>query len=242
MDTSILEDIGLTGAEIKVFLSLLELGSSTAGKVVEKSGLQNAVVHRAFHSLIEKGLVTYVLEGKIKHYQAIEPKLLLNFLEEKKARLEKILPELEAKRKLQKEKPKATIFQGTRGIKELLYLMLETDSKEYFAYGGPQKAHDLLGDFFWEAFHKKRIIKKIKAKLIFHSSLKWWAKELNKYKLTEVRTTEKDFEELTETIICGSRVAIIIYLDKPFGFLIEENLASKSYKKFFEILWKTATP
>ena len=82
MDTSILEDIGLTGAEIKVFLTLLELGTSTAGKVVEKSGLQNAVVHRAFHSLAEKGLITYVKEGKIKHYQTIEPKQLLNFLEE----------------------------------------------------------------------------------------------------------------------------------------------------------------
>ena len=57
MDNSILEDLGLTGAEIKVFISLLELGSSTAGKVVEKSGLQNAVVHRAFHSLAEKGLL-----------------------------------------------------------------------------------------------------------------------------------------------------------------------------------------
>ena len=92
MDTSILEDIGLTGAEIKVFIALLELGSSTAGNVVEKSGLQNAVVHRAFHSLAEKGLITFVFEGKIKQYQAIEPKLLLNFIDEKKSRIEKILP------------------------------------------------------------------------------------------------------------------------------------------------------
>lgn len=232
-----MEDIGLTGAEIKVFLTLLELGSSTAGKVVEKSSLQNAVVHRAFHSLIEKGLITYIIEGKIRHYQAIEPKLLLNFLDEKKARLEKILPELEIKRKLAKEKPSATIFQGIRGIKELLNLMLDTNSKEYFAYGGPQKAHELLGDFFWEAFHKKRIEKKIKAKLIFHSSLQWWAKKLNKFPLTVVRTTPKDFEELTETIICGKRVAIIIYLDQPFGFLIEEPLAANSYKKFFKLIW-----
>ncbi|HAG51922.1 MAG TPA: hypothetical protein DCL42_11400 [Deltaproteobacteria bacterium] len=140
MDTSILEDIGLTGAEIKVFMTLLELGSSSAGKVVEKSGLQNAVVHRAFHSLAEKGLITYVFEGKIKQYQAIEPKLLLSFLDDKKARLEKILPELDAKRSLQKEKPKATIFQGIRGIKELFNLMLETDEKEYVSYGGAQKA------------------------------------------------------------------------------------------------------
>jgi len=43
MDTSILENIGLTGAEIKVFLALLELGSSTAGKIVEKSGPKEKV-------------------------------------------------------------------------------------------------------------------------------------------------------------------------------------------------------
>lgn len=240
MDTSILEDIGLTGSEIKIFITLLELGSSTAGRIVEKSGLQNAVVHRTFHSLIEKGLITYVYEGKIKSYQAIEPKLLLDFLDEKKLKLEKLLPELEAKRRHQEEKPRATIFKGKRGIKELLNLMLETDSKEYLAYGGPIKSHELLEDFFWEGFHRKRIKKKIEAKLIFHSSLKSWANELNKkYSLTRVKTTETDFEELTETIICGSRIAIIIYLDEPFGFLIDENLAAKSYKNFFNILWKT---
>ena len=241
MDTQILEDIGLTGSEIKVFLTLLELGSSTAGKVVGKSGLQNAVVHRAFHSLIEKGLITYVFEGKIKQYQSIEPKLLLNFIDEKKQKLEKLLPELEAKRKLQKEKPKARIFQGIRGVKELLNLMLDSNSKEYLAYGGPQKAHELLEDFFWESIHRKRISKKIKAKLIFHPSLKWWGKKLNRFKLTEIKTTKKDFEELTETIICGNRIAIIIYLDKPFGFLIEDEMVAISYTNFFEMLWKTAT-
>jgi len=240
MDTSILEDLGLTGAEIKVFLSLLELGSSMAGEVVEKSGLQNAVVHRAFHSLAEKGLITYVQEGKTRRYQSIDPKQLINFLEEKKARLQKLLPELEAKRDLVKQKPQASIFQGVRGIKELLNLMLETNSRDYFAYGGPQKAHELLNDIFWENFHKKRIKKEIKAQLIFHSSLKWWAKDLNRLSLTKVRTTEKDFEELTETVICGERVGIIVYLDRPFGFLIEEKTASRSYKKFFDLLWKIA--
>lgn len=241
MDTSILEDIGLTGAEIKVFLTLLELGSSNAGKVVEKSGLQNAVVHRAFHSLAEKGLISYVQVGKIKQYQSIEPKQLLNFLDEKRARLQKILPELEEKTKESEEKPQAILFQGVRGVKELINLMIDTSSKEYNAYGGPQKAHDLLGDFFWENFHKKRLKNGIKAKLLFHYSLKWWADELNnKFKLTKVKTTKRNFEELTETIVCGNKVAILVYLDKPFGFLIKEKLAAESYRRFFELIWKQA--
>ena len=45
MDTAILEDIGLTNAEIKVYLSLLELGTATAGPIIEKSCLQSSVVH-----------------------------------------------------------------------------------------------------------------------------------------------------------------------------------------------------
>jgi hypothetical protein len=38
-------------------------------------------------------------------------------------------------------------------------------------------------------------------------------------------------------MVCGNRVGIIIWLDKPFGFLIEEELAARSYRKFFEALW-----
>lgn len=238
MDTSILEDIGLTGAEIKVFITLLELGSSNAGKVVDKSGLQNAVVHRAFHSLAEKGLITYVLEGRIKQYQAIEPKLLLNFLDEKKARLKQLLPELEIKQQMAKARPQATIFQGIRGIKELINLMLETDAKEYSIFGGAKISNDMLGEHFWAQFHNKRIEKNIHGRLLFHNSLKEWGEQLTKKKLTDVRYTAQGFEELTETLICGDRVAIILYTEKPFGFLIEESAAADSYRKFFELLWQ----
>jgi len=240
MDTQILQDLGLTGAEIKVFITSLELGPTPAGPIVEKSGLQNAVVHRALHALIEKGLITYILEGKKKIYSAVSPNQLLNYIEEKKDQLKKILPELIAKQKTISSKPKASLFQGLRGIKELIHSMLDTTSKDYRAFGGPKKAHDLLGDHFWANFHLKRIEKHIKAKLIFHSSLTSWAAQLNKRRLTTVKLTAQDFEELTETIICGNKVAIILYLEKPYGFLIEEKIAANSYREFFNLLWKTA--
>ena len=242
MDPSILEDIGLTHAEIKVYLTMLELGSSSAGPILEKSGLHNSVVHRNLDRLIEKGLVTFVLEGKKKFYQATDPKLLLDFIDEKKERIEKILPELLQKQKLAKEKPKAVIYKGKRGIKELLYTIISQKNIPYSAYGGPKKAEDLLGTYFWEGYHNRRIKNKLNAKLIFHESLRKWGEYINKKNLTTVRFTPKEFEELTETIICGNKVGIIIYLDEPYGFLIEEEIAAKSYKKFFDILWKTTIP
>src|SRR3989344_4562847 len=94
MDTKILEDIGLSNAEIKVYLTLLELGTSTAGPILEKSGLQNSVVHMALNKLIERGFVTFVKEGKRNHYQATNPKHIIDFINEKKERFEELLPTL----------------------------------------------------------------------------------------------------------------------------------------------------
>ena len=88
MDISILEDLGLTQAETKVYLALLELGSSTAGPILEKSGLQNSVVHRALNSLIAKGLINFVSEGKRKIYQATNPEKIIEATDKTKAVIE----------------------------------------------------------------------------------------------------------------------------------------------------------
>jgi len=240
MDTAILEDIGLTGAEIKVFLAMIDLGSASAGEIIRESGLQSGVVHRSFHTLSDKGLITYIMIGKNKQYQAIEPELLLTYIDEKRAKIESLLPELKARAINTKNKPQVTMYQGIRGTKELLHHMLDTDSKEYIAYGGNETNTKLYGDFFWENFHMIRRNKGINAKLIFHESIKHWKPILNKHELTEVRITKNIFEQMTETVICGNRVAILVYLPKPFGVLIDEKLAANSYKQFFEILWKQA--
>ncbi|MEK6887971.1 MAG: helix-turn-helix domain-containing protein, partial [Candidatus Aenigmatarchaeota archaeon] len=65
MDVSALEGIGLTNAEIKVYLALLELGATKTGLLIEKSGLQSSVVYSALARLMEKGLVSSIKEGKM---------------------------------------------------------------------------------------------------------------------------------------------------------------------------------
>ena len=62
MDTDIFEDLGLTRTEIKIYLTLLETGSCTAGTILERSRLPNSTVHRDLNSLIERGLVNYILD------------------------------------------------------------------------------------------------------------------------------------------------------------------------------------
>lgn len=242
MDISILEDLGLTQAEIKIYLALLELGSSTAGAILEKSKLQNSVVHRGLNSLIEKGLISFILDGKRKIYQAIDPENFFNFIEDKKRKFEQILPELKKKQKLAKKEEQATIFRGKRGINELYNTLLNSRGKEYNTFGGGTRVtYDIMGETWWKNLHAKRISKKIKCRQVFDETIRKFGEELNKKPLTKIRFLSKKFEQLQETVIIGNYVGIAIFTEHPYGLLIKDKIVADGYRKQFELLWKTAT-
>ena len=110
MGTEILEDIGLTKGEIKVYLALLELGSSTAGAVLNKANIQNSVFHFCVNRLMEKGLVSYVRKGKVRIYKAVDPDNLLIYITDKKREIEELLPELKSRQRISKEKQMCTFL------------------------------------------------------------------------------------------------------------------------------------
>jgi sugar-specific transcriptional regulator TrmB len=241
MDTSILEDLGLTNAEIKVYMALLELGNTTAGPILEKSGVQNSVVHRALNSLIGKGLISYIMEGRRKVYQATDPENFLDFIDDKESRFLQLLPELKKKQAFAREKKQATIFNGKKGINEIYNRLLSSGGKEYNTFGGGKRVtYDVMGDTWWKNLHAKRIAKKIPCRQVFDETIRRFGEELNKKPITHIRFLSQDFEQLQETVIIGSMVAIVIFTENPYGLLIEDKSVVDGYRKYFELLWKKA--
>ncbi|MFA6461271.1 MAG: helix-turn-helix domain-containing protein [Candidatus Woesearchaeota archaeon] len=241
MDTSILEDLGLTPAEIKIYLTLLELGSSSAGKIIEKSKLQNSVTHRALNSLIEKGLISFVQEGKRRIYQATDPENFHQFMDEKKVRFDQILPELKQRQGFSKQKENALVFKGIRGIKEIYSLLISTKAKEYNTFGGGKRVtYEVMGETWWKNMHTRRIANKLPARQIFDETIRKFGVELNKQSLSQVKFLPQQFEQLTETVIVGNKVGIIVFTENPYGFLIEDKVVADSYRKQFELMWKIA--
>jgi len=251
MDTEILEDLGLTQAEIKVYLALLELGTCTAGPILEKSGLQNSVVHRALNTLIEKSLINYVHEGKRKVYQATNPEYFFNFIEDKKKHFEQILPELKKRQKQSEKRETATIYKGIRGIKEVYSIMIAQKTKEdkkehkkneYNTFGGGYPCEKLMGTTWWLNLHARRIANKLPARQVFDETVRKIGNVINKKPLSRVRFISKDFYQAQEIIIVGNKVAIAVFAEHPYAFLIQDTLVADSYRKYFELLWKIAKP
>ncbi|TKJ17608.1 hypothetical protein CEE44_03680 [Candidatus Woesearchaeota archaeon B3_Woes] len=242
MDTSILEDLGLTHAEIKVYLALLELGSSSAGSILEKSGLQNSVVHRALNSIIDKGLISYILEGKKKIYQATNPENFHDFINDKIKRFDEILPELKRKQQISKAISFAEVFKGKRGINQLYTTLLNSGGKEYNTFGGGSEVtYDVMGESWWKNLHVKRISKKISCRQVFDETIRGFGNELNKKPLTKIRFLSKEYAQLQETVIIGEYVGIAIFTENPYGVLIKDKAVAEGYRKQFEILWNKAT-
>ncbi len=240
MDPSILEDIGLTNAEIKVYLALLALGQSTAGPIIEKSGLQSSVVYMTFQKLLDKGFLSTVKEGKRTYYQSSDPKHILEYIDEKKERFESLLPELLVAQTLAKNKSEATLFQGIRGVKELFLELLDAGGKEHHTFGSSVKSL-MIGDAWWVSYHAKRAKRGIYAKLLFNESLKKWdAAQKYRHDNLEVRYHKAGFEPLTETIIRNDKVGIIIWTDKSIGILIHSKEAADSYDKYWKFLWDSS--
>ena len=80
----LLEEIGLSKNEIKIYLILLKLGSTTTGAIIKQTGIHNSKVYDGLERLSNKGLVTHVVVANTKHFTAVNPERLLDFLEDKK--------------------------------------------------------------------------------------------------------------------------------------------------------------
>ncbi|MCI0503662.1 hypothetical protein L0Y65_03025 [Candidatus Micrarchaeota archaeon] len=241
MDTAILEDLGLTGAEIKVYISLLELGSSGASAVMLRSRLQNSVVHRALNSLIDKGLISFIMEGNRKVYQATGPDYFYSFIDSKRRKFDEIFPDLKKRQESSRSKTEATIYRGKRGISEIYGRLLNSGGGEYQTFGGGKRVtYEVMGAQWWTSLHTRRISKKIRARQVFDETIRDFGEALNRRPLSRVRFLSQDFEQLTETVIIGEYVAIVMFTEEPYGLLIKDPVVVESYRKYFSILWEKA--
>ena len=240
MDTSVLEDIGLSSTEIKVFLTLLKSGESKAGGVIKKSGLHSSSVYNAINSLKKKGVVSYVKESQIKYYKAADPEVIFDYIDLKKREYEKMLPKLKAYQQ-QKDEESAQIFRTYRGMKTIISELLKNTEKGdtllVFSIENLEE-YKLARSNVYTPTKKLVSEKKVKMRGIFHENLREPRK-----KGTIMKKRYVDFSMIPNTMVINDKIAIISWKEnEPFGVLIHSKNMAKSYADFFDYMLKTGKP
>jgi sugar-specific transcriptional regulator TrmB len=244
-----LKSVGFTDAEVKVFLALLELGSSTVTQIVEKSNTTSSKIYELLDKLIKKGLVSQVIKGGRRYYEPAPPKRILEYLKEKKQELEdqvkevkEILPQLEIKYNLAKEVAEVSVYKGMKGIETIFSIIRDACNKgdEYYVYGAGSGVNETQKIFLLK-HHKLRIKKGIKLKILFSKDVENITKPYEDMKLTEVKHMEPELMGPTQTMIVKDYAITILWKKDPVGIVVQNKDIAQSYKKYFDYLWSQDT-
>ena len=244
MKEHLLEEIGLTKGESKVYLTLLKIGETTTGKIIEEAQISAGKVYQILDKLIKKGLGSYIVKNKTKYFSASHPNRILDLLYEKEEEIKnkeeeirQILPDLIKTYELERKSNETTLFKGLKGIQTAIFELLDNSREEIYAMG-ITTSKDEKFNILWEKWHKEREKRKIKCKCLFSEINKEYPKKLKKIKFTEIKT----IAGITPSAITISKEYVLIqtYKEDVECLLIKNENITQSFKTFFKTMWDSA--
>jgi len=245
MELRTLESIGLTEGESKVYMALLELGLTTTGPIVQRSGISASKVYDILGRLAKKGLVSHIMKGETKHFRAADPSRILDYVDQKAAEIAQqrklvvdVLPQLIRKRRLSEQEQEAEIYEGVRGIRTVLKGILEelNPNGSYDVFGASGLMREVMGSFFREWQRKKKEYG-IRSRIIFDENVQNNKKLLEEY-VGEKKFIPHDYYSPTDTFIYNDKITMFMWTaDPPIAVVIKNKDTAEGYKNYFNSFW-----
>ena len=244
METKILKKLGLTDNEIKIYIFLLKRGDSTTGPIIKETKIANSRVYESLNSLIEKGFATYNIQKDGKHFQASDPKILLEKEEEIEEKIRELIPQLDFLKISEKSKTATAIYEGFEGFKTAFRKIIEDCPRGSTIYimGFPESNEELESlRTFLANINLKSASKKQKLKIILEKSAKkTLGKDREKEKYTEVKYMPDGYISPAAMDIFEDYVYLFLWEEKPYVFMIKNKKIAETFKNYHNFLWKIA--
>lgn len=246
--SAILAPLGLSGADSKVYLALLEIGAQPASVIARKAGLKRGHTYNVLAELTRMGLVQEFEKRSVRYFSPAEPQTLLSILKHRqdeldmeKRRLLELLPDLERIKNPLSVRPKVRFFQGISGIKEIYEETISVPGETLYAIGDfehffPMENSRELNDWMWK-YSARRAKKGI-----------WYFGILNKSRTSDMayktRVAQKRKLKMlqgadlsVEVNIIGDKVAIVSSSKDMVGLIIEDKPTADTLRNFHKALW-----
>ena len=225
-------EAGLTTNEAKVYLAMLSLGSASANSIAKKSGVHRVNTYDIIERLLLKGLVSSVVKGTKKYYEASSPKELLSILQKKEALIKEALPELLLDFEMRKEKQDVFVFKGVEGVMTAYNMMLE-EGKDLYALGGQGLNRTYLKHRHVQ-WDKERKQKGMKVYALYYESVRGQKMGDETW---QVRYLPDEFKSPVMIDICGDLVIALLATTDITAIVIKNKDIADGYRKHFQFMW-----
>jgi HTH-type transcriptional regulator, sugar sensing transcriptional regulator len=237
----LIDTVGLSEKEVQIYLALLALGEATVIEISNKTKIKRTTVYNLIPGMIQSGFIKTAINKKRRIFFVEDVRTLKLRLEEKKRKIDVLLPELQAMHNIIPIKPKIIYYEGEEGMKDL-YMDTLNCSKAgdvIYAYTGMSKFYDVFPKDFADYYIAERVKRKIRVQVIAPKTpaavdwLKTAPQTLREIKLID----DPRFTFKADTEIYGNKVALISYKENFMGVIIESKEICDMQKSAFELMW-----
>ncbi len=261
----LLEHIGLSSNEAKVYLALLKYKKATVTKLAKEAHINRTTAYDVLEYLNKKGLVLKYVDNKKTGFTIDSPKRLKAWIKAKeqgvkkeKQILDSGFSDIEYLFKATPQAPRVQYFHGNNQIDNFFNDILETHPPVTFGYASSSLMLEKLSmgafdekyvrHFARERFRKnipgKYIVQKADRDTVSNYLKKYYGKYVKKNPeiiRARILPHEDGKHFLNEMNIYGNKTSISHLGGEFFGVIIESEDVANTQRIVFESLWKTLT-
>ncbi|MBI4980073.1 helix-turn-helix domain-containing protein [Candidatus Woesearchaeota archaeon] len=245
----LLQEIGLTKGEIKVYSFLLQHGPRTKTPIVLASGISGSKIYEVLERLREKGLVSETVKDGARHFDATSPLKLKDYLHHKKENIAKaesalkgILPSLLQMKKVTPLYPDISVSYGWEGLSAVYEELLERTKRrgKVYVIGASTGKNILMTELFFTRYGKKATERNIKIFVLFNTSARKYAQRIEQKIGMNYQKKFLFHKTPTEVTTSGEVTLITIFHEEPTVIKIVNKETANSFRQYFLALWELA--
>lgn len=237
---NVLNNIGLTPKESRVYLATLELGPSPASDIALRAKLNRISTYDILKKLIKRGFISTYNRKSVKYFIATEPDAIRHEVRQKYLDLKEALPEL---RRLHGTTyiPRIRYYEGREGIKKV-YADTLTAKTEILNYADSKSIRE-----FWPNYDEEYVGERVKKRIYLRgiAPLDEYGEKVaseNEKKYREIRLVKAGpYSFANEINIYDDKVSIVSFgKNEVVGMVIESPEIANTQRAIFMMAWEFA--
>src|SRR3989338_2696313 len=195
-----------------MFMANLGSSASTVSNISKRAEIKRSTAYQYIESLIQKGLMHKTTVGKRTLYSIESPNKLLSLLDQKRKRMENLLPKLQSLYSTSAKQAKIRFYEGKEGLTTVYEEIFNTTQIIYAVYS-PEKFFQVFTeeeqDVFFMILEQSggRIYDMVEQS----PSAKQYIKHSHPMGVKRVKLLPEDFRLSTDILIAGDTVALISF-------------------------------
>lgn len=237
----ILVDFGLSEHEALVYLASLSLGPSTVSDIAKHSGVKRTTVYPVVEALKRKGIMNIEIKGLKKSIVAEGPEKLSIIIEQKKDRLNSMIPELSAIHNLKTSESFIRYYEGVEGIKTVYdSILAELRPGDEYLIISDMKRFLGMDQAYFAGFIEKRAKLNLKVRTILQDNeTAHYYKKIEKNTNQEIRILDRKVDLMANTVILPNKIIINQVVEPIISIVIENKSIVETQRQQFNIIWNS---